>query len=176
MAEVVGVHTGGLSAAEVDAVRRLLDAAFAGRFEDTDWEHACGGHHVMVRESGAPVAHGAVVPRTLWIGDDEREVGYVEAVATAPGVQGRGHGTLVMRSLAAAIGERFGVGVLSTGEWRFYERLGWRRWRGPTFVRYSNGDLVRTPDDDDGIMVLAGVGTVDVRAAIACAERAGDDW
>lgn len=174
MADVV--RTDELAPADVDAIRRLLDAAFAGRFEETDWDHALGGQHVIVREAGEIVAHGAVVARTIWIGVDEHEVGYVEAVATAPGSQGRGHGTTVMRAIADEIASRHRVGVLSTGESHFYERLGWQRWLGPTSVRSSTGDLVRTPDEDDGIMVLAPAGIVDRRAAITCAERAGDDW
>lgn len=51
------------------------------------------------------------------------------------------------------------------------------RWGGPTFVRGAGG-LVRTPDEDDGVMVLlhgpsAGVG---LAAAISCEARPGDDW
>jgi hypothetical protein len=58
-----------------------------------------------------------------------------------------------------------------------YERLGWERWRGPTYVR-RGADLVRTEDEDDGVMVLrfgpsAGL---DLTAPIACTERGGDDW
>ena len=68
------------------------------------------------------------MPRTLWIGGHEVEVGYVEAVATAPEAQGRGHGTAVMRAIADEIASRHRLGVLSTGEWHFYERLEWRRW------------------------------------------------
>ena len=51
--------------------------------------------------------------------------GYVEAVAVAPGHQRSGLGTAVMAALAAVIHERFELGVLSSGEWGFYERLGW---------------------------------------------------
>lgn len=176
MTELSRADTGGLSPSEVGDVRRLLDAAFDGRFDDHDWEHALGGVHVIARESGEVVAHGSVVARTLWIGGDAHEVGYVEAVATAPGAQGRGHGTSVVRAIGEEIRVRFGVGVLSTGEWHFYERLGWCRWQGATYVRRADGEIDRTPDEDDGVMVLAAPGAIDLGATIACAERAGDDW
>jgi hypothetical protein len=60
---------------------------------------------------------------------------------------------------------------------RFYERLGWERWQGPTFVRRGEA-LVRTEEEDDGIMVLRpGPGVrIDLRASISCEARAGDDW
>jgi aminoglycoside 2'-N-acetyltransferase I len=71
----------------------------------------------------------------------------------------------------------FELGVLSTGLWDFYERCGWERWRGPTFVRHGDG-IVRTEDDDDGIMVLrfGRSRSADLTAAITCERRAGDDW
>lgn len=175
MADVAIVDTDDLSSADVATIRRLLDLAFDGRFADTDWEHACGGRHVIVRDGGAVVAHGSVVPRRLWIGGDEHDVGYVEAVATTPLAQGRGHATLVMRAVADALDEDGRIGVLSTGAWHFYERLGWRRWHGPSSVRRTTGDEVRTPDEDDGIMVFPTT-PVDRTSTITCAERVGDDW
>jgi aminoglycoside 2'-N-acetyltransferase I len=39
---------------------RTLDAAFGG-FPDTDWEHALGGLHALVRDGDDLVAHGSVV-------------------------------------------------------------------------------------------------------------------
>ncbi len=69
------------------------------------------------------------------------------------------------------------MGALSTSKQRFYERLGWERWLGPTFVRRGGG-VVRTPDEDDGIMVLrfGASREVDRTAAISCEARSGDDW
>ena len=175
MADVAIVDTDDLPSADVAAIRRLLDLAFDGRFADTDWEHACGGRHVVVRDRGAVVAHGSVVPRRLWIGGDEHDVGYVEAVATTPQAQGRGFATLVMRAVADTLDDDGRIGVLSTGAWEFYERLGWQRWHGPTSVRRTTGAVVRTPDEDDGIMVLPTT-PVDRTSTITCAERVGDDW
>ena len=70
----------------------------------------------------------------------------------------------------------FQLGVLATGEFHFYERLGWERWLGPTFV-IDGQQLLRSPDADDAIMALrVGSGTLDLMLPIACESRPGDDW
>ena len=132
---------------------------------------------MLVTDGGALVAHAAVVPRRLEVGDRAVEAGYVEAVATAPARQGEGLGTLAMVEVDRLLRRDHEMGALSTGASRFYERLGWERWRGPTFVR-RGAEVVRTPDEDDGIMVLrfGPTATLDLTAPIACEARAGDDW
>ena len=126
----------------------------------------------------AIVAHGSVVPRTLQVGDRAFHAGYVEAVAVTPSRQRAGLGTDIMRTLTDLTRREFELGALSTGEWGFYERLGWQRWRGATWVRWSDGRLTRTADDDDGVMVLrcAASREIDLGADITCAERPGDSW
>lgn len=166
--------TGALTGEQLVAIRRLLDDAFDGDFSDDDWRHSIGGTHAMIERDGTAIAHASVVARTLTVGDREVRAGYVEAVAVAPALQGTGLGTAVMSAIATVIASDFELGALSTGEWRFYERLGWVRWRGPTWVRQADGTLQRTEDEDDGIMVLAP--TVDTSLRIVCDERAGDDW
>jgi aminoglycoside 2'-N-acetyltransferase I len=79
--------------------------------------------------------------------------GYVEAVATAPDLQRRGHGTAVMSEVNAYVAEAFEIGALGTGSHGFYERLGWQTWRGPSHVRRDTG-LERTPAEDGYILVL----------------------
>lgn len=103
--------------------------------------------------------------------------GYVEGVATAPGRQGEGLGSTAMAELTALVRREFEFGALSTDRRSFYARCGWERWHGPTFVR-RGGELIRTEDEDDGVMVLrfgpsAGV---DLTAPIVCEARRGDDW
>ena len=83
--------------------------------------------------------------------------------------------------LAAAtelIRDRFELGALSSGEWGFYERLGWERWHGPSHVRAADGTIARSPDDDDGVMVLRCPASRDIDAGdpITCEQRAGDSW
>lgn len=164
-----------LTAGHLVAVRRLLDRAFDGEFSDDDWWHAIGGHHVTVYHDEALVAHASVVRRRLWVGGNAHEAGYVEAVATEPDAQGRGFGTAAMEEIGRVIDRHHAFGVLSTGTYRFYERLGWRRWCGPTSVRLASGEIVRTPDDDGGVMVRSTV-PLDIDATITCDERTGDAW
>jgi aminoglycoside 2'-N-acetyltransferase I len=172
--EVQVCSTASLSDEQLVAIRRLLDDAFEGDFSDDDWQHSIGGTHALVEREGTVVAHASVVARTLTIGDQDVRAGYVEAVAVAPALQGTGLGTGVMTAIAAVITAGFEIGALSTGEWHFYERLGWRRWRGPTWVRLADGTLERTEDDDDGVMVLGH--THDTTTRIVCDTRAGDVW
>ena len=58
-----------------------------------------------------------------------------------------------------------------------YARLGWERWRGPTFVRTAGG-LVRTEDEDAGIMILRTPRTPALTRteSLSCEWRAGDAW
>ena len=158
-------------------IRRLLVDAFAGGFSDDDWQHALGGHHVVVVEGGSVVAHAALVPRAIDVADRRFAAGYVEAVATAPARQGQGLGSLAMAELTTMIRDRFELGALSTDRHSFYGQHGWERWRGPSFVR-SGAAVTRTTEEDDGIMVLrfGPSAAVDLTSAISCEARPGDDW
>lgn len=172
------VATAELSDDDRDALRRLCDAAYGGDFTDDDFAHALGGWHAFAGDLAAPTAHAAVVTRSLYVGNRELRAGFVEAVATLPARQRTGLGSQVMSAISDVIRDRFELGALSTGEHAFYERLGWERWRGPSYIRGANGTLLRSPDEDDGIMILrcAASRDVDLAAAIACDERAGDSW
>jgi aminoglycoside 2'-N-acetyltransferase I len=118
-----------------------------------------------------------VVPRELQVDGRPVRAGYVEAVATAPDAQGRGHGTAVMEEIGAIIRHGYELGALGTGAHHFYERLGWRVWPGPTAVRTATGQL-RTPDVDGDILVLRTPTTppLDERATLSCDWRPGDVW
>jgi aminoglycoside 2'-N-acetyltransferase I len=173
--------TDALSAGEVAVIRELLDAAFWDeedeRFTEEDWEHSIGGLHVVLDLDSVIVSHASVVERELQVAGRPLRTGYVEAVATAPGHQGRGYGTRVMQVIGSAIVAGYELGALGTGEFRFYERLGWRVWQGPTSVRTTGGER-RTPDEDGGIMVLLTPTTppIELDAPISCEWRAGDVW
>lgn len=173
--------TDALSDADTSAVRAILWAAFAdddGGMTEDDWEHAKGGVHVLAEQSGRIVAHAAVVERDIRIAGRPLRTGYVEAVAVEPGLQRSGLGSAVMGDVAAIILDGFELGALGTGSPEFYERLGWRRWLGPTSVRTDAGER-RTPDEDGGILVLETPRTpmpLDVNAPISCDWRPGDVW
>jgi aminoglycoside 2'-N-acetyltransferase I len=160
------------------SIRALLDAAFDGDFSDDDWAHALGGSHALILDGDAIIAHASVVPRDLEVSGQRLRAGYVEAVAVQPARQRAGLGTAVMRALAPVIERDCEIGALSTGEWHFYERLGWQRWQGPTWVRHPDGRRERTPDDDDGLMIRRTPRTpaLDVSAPLICDARPGDAW
>ncbi len=175
------VPTDHLTSAEIARIRAIMDAAFGSdpdeRFSDEDWRHALGGLHVILEHDGEIVSHAAVVGRDIVIGERPLRTGYVEAVATAPERQGHGFGTTVMRAVDAHIQAAFELGALGTGAHHFYERLGWRTWRGPSFVRAAEGPRA-TPADDGYIMVLPTASTpeLDPAAPISCEWRSGDVW
>jgi aminoglycoside 2'-N-acetyltransferase I len=75
------------------------------------------------------------------------------------------------------IAENFELGALATGRHAFYERLGWRTWRGPSSVRTPHGELP-TPDEDGYLMVLKTARTpaIDLTQSISCDWRPGDVW
>ena len=159
----------------------MLDAAFGTdedeRFGDDDWQHGLGGVHFVLEVDGRIVAHASVVERELHVGDRALRTGYVEAVATAPDRQGQGFGSIVMTDATAYIREAFELGALGTGRHAFYERLGWRTWRGPAFVRTPDGSR-RTPDEEGFILVLETVMSppLDLDSPISCDWRPGDVW
>lgn len=160
----------------LDQVRRLMDDAF-DVFTEGDWDHVLGGDHLAVTERDRVVAHGAVVPRTLFVNEHPLVVGYLEAVAVARDHHGGGLGSTLVAQLTGIVRREFAMGALATGRHSFYERLGWERWQGPTSVLVE-GTTVRTPDDDDAVMVLrhGPSATVKLASPITCETRPGDPW
>jgi aminoglycoside 2'-N-acetyltransferase I len=169
-----------LSSAEVGVLGDLFRAAWEGKseeFTDEDWGHALGGLHFLLEEGETIVAHASVVERELHTGDRQLATGYVEAVATWPSHQRRGHGSALMREVGEYIDETFELGALDTGRSAFYERLGWLAWMGPTFVRTDSG-LIRTADEDGQVLVRLTPTSpeLDLSAPISCDWRPGDVW
>jgi RimJ/RimL family protein N-acetyltransferase/predicted N-acetyltransferase YhbS len=172
--------TAALAGREVERIRVVLAAAFGEgdeAFTDDDWAHAVGGRHFVLEVAGEIVCHAAVVERELHVDGRPVRTGYVEAVATMPGQEGRGHGSLLVGAVSGFVRERYELGALGTGRRHFYERLGWRTWLGPSFVRSPDG-LVPTPDDDGYIMVLETPTSpaLDITATISSDWRPGDVW
>ena len=158
--------------------RALMDVAFDGDFGDDDWDHGLGGWHAVAVDGERVVSHAAVVARVLEVDGRPFPTGYVEAVATDPGRHGQGIGSLVMEEIGDIIRRDHELGALGTGRHAFYERLGWERWAGPTYVRTTGGGLARTPEEDDGVMVLRFGPSegIALDGTISCEERDGDDW
>ncbi len=149
----------------------------ADEFTADDLDHAIGGVHWVAEADGRIVAHASVVERRLEAGGRPIRTGYVEAVATLPAWRGRGIATRLMEPAGEHIRAGFELGALSTDVHGLYERLGWERWHGPTFVRAADGP-VRTEDEDDGIMVLrtSRTPTLTLAEPLSCEWRAGDAW
>jgi aminoglycoside 2'-N-acetyltransferase I len=158
-------------------LRRLLDAAFEGDCSDDDWDHALGGVHVWVTDADRVISHASVVARTLLHADRPMRVGYVEAVATLATHRRRGYGSMVMTRVGEIVADGYALGALSTSAHVFYERLGWQRWRGRTFVDGPRG-RERTAEEDGGIMVLRTPRSpaLDLGGDLVCDWRAGDVW
>jgi aminoglycoside 2'-N-acetyltransferase I len=159
------------------AVRALLDEAFAGDFEEDDWQHALGGLHALVHDEGRLVGHGAVVARRLLHGGRTLDAGYVEAVAVAPDRRREGIASAVMGALEDVIRSAQDLGALSASEdgaW-LYAARGWLLWRGPTSV-LAPGGTRRTPEDDGSVYVLPGPVPLDLTGELTCDWRDGDLW
>ena len=178
------VTTADLQSDEVRAIRSLMDVAFVdddlGGFGDDDWDHALGGVHFLVADeaTGEVLAHASVVARELRVADRPLRTGYVEAVATRPDRQREGLGSAVMRAVNVHLDETYELGALGTGSHGFYERLGWKTWRGPSSVRVAGGERT-TPDEDGSILVYRTTRTppdLDLDAPISCDWRPGDVW
>ena len=174
------VTTAELTPEDLVQMRALLWAAFPkgeDGFTEDDWQHAMGGHHFIADADGLIVSHASVVEREIHIGGVELRAGYVEAVGTRPDRQRQGFGTAVVRAATDHVRDGYELGVLGTGEHRFYERFGWRTWLGRAYVRTPDGPE-RTPDEEGFIMVLRTPTTpeLDPEASISCDWRPGDVW
>jgi len=177
VAELRVVTTDELSAPELEELRALMVTSFADEFAEEDWVNTLGGRHAIVTAQGIVVSHAALVERRLAAGKRALRAGYVEGVATLSEHRRQGYGAMAMRALQGLITDGYDVGGLSTGAHHFYERLGWERWQGRTFVDAPNGQE-RTPEDDDGVMVLRSPRTVDLDLTtdLVCDWRPGEVW
>ncbi|HYO42972.1 MAG TPA: GNAT family N-acetyltransferase [Candidatus Limnocylindrales bacterium] len=172
------VRTEDLGAADLAQLLDLFRACWPdGGFTTDDIAHAMGGVHWLAEEGGRIVGHASVVPRLLEADGVPLATGYVEAVATHPDWRHRGIASRLMEQANAYVSETFELGALSTDLHLVYARVGWEHWRGPTFVRTDAGP-VRTPDEDDGIMILRTPRTPPLAGteSLSCEWRAGDAW
>ena len=177
MSSVHRFVTSAASSRLLSDIHELMVSAFTEGFSVEDWEHTLGGQSIVVMDGDTLLAHASIVPRTLHVNEQPFNVGYLEGVATQRALEGKGHGSTAVSDAMSVVRERFEMGALSTSRHTFYERLGWERWCGPTSVRQGS-DLIRTEDEDSGILVLRfGVShAVELSAPLSCDARSGDDW
>jgi aminoglycoside 2'-N-acetyltransferase I len=167
-----------LTAADLAQLLDLFRACWPeGDFTTDDIAHAMGGVHWIAEARGRVVGHASVVPRRLEADGVPLATGDVEDVATHPDWRHRGIASRLTERANAYIAEAFELGALSTGLHLVYARVGWEAWHGPTFVRTDAGP-VRTPEEDDGIMILRTPRTPPLSGteAISCEWRPGDAW
>jgi GNAT superfamily N-acetyltransferase len=171
-------HTSDLDQAARDAIIQLCIAAHQEEdFKNLFGYFPQGGWHFLAYEEGQLASHALVTTR--WLkpeGHPLLRTAYVDAVSTLPTLQGRGYGSAVMRRLAQEIDLDYEVGCLETGREGFYERLGWKTWRGPLAGRGENG-LVPTPDQH-GVMILRLSRTppLDLDAGLTVEHQGGRIW
>ena len=174
---VISKSTAELTPPEATRIRALLDGAFEGRFTDALWGQALGRVHFFVEEVGVPISHASVVPRVLAVRDREIDTGYVEAVGTRHRDRCKGLARSLLAAAQRHIEDTYELGALHSVLPTFYERLGWERWRGPTFVRTGSG-LERTRTDDGCIHIwrFPASADLDLDDPISCEWRPGFVW
>lgn len=131
-------------------VRALCDSAYG---EDlADYFEAIGpGEHLLGWQDGVLASHLMWVTRWLQPGDGPLlRTAYVELVATAPAMRGRGYATALLEYFPSQVAD-FDIAALGPATESLYSRLGWRYWRGPLAVRTAEG---RVPTPEERIMVL----------------------
>jgi aminoglycoside 2'-N-acetyltransferase I len=150
---VTVLTTEALTAARRSSVIDLCVAAHENdEFRNLFTHIPSGGRHFLAYRGPQLVSHAVVTTR--WAqpeGQPVLKTAYVDAVSTRPVHQGRGYGSVVMRRLAAEIGD-YEIACLQTDRPEFYERLGWQVWRGSLAGRSEDG-LIPTPQQG-GVMVL----------------------
>lgn len=168
-------HTAQLPAADLLAVRALLEGAFAD-FDLPGWENTLGGMHALVFEGAELIGHASLVQRRLLHGDRVLNTGYVEGVAVHPDHRRRGVASTLMAAMEELL-PGYEVGALSATRAGapLYAGRGWQLWRGPTFALTPSG-VRRTEDDDGGVYVFPGRVPLDLAGELTADWRAGDVW
>jgi aminoglycoside 2'-N-acetyltransferase I len=132
--------------------------------------------HVLGYLESSLVSHALWVTRWLQSGTEPvMRTAYIEAVATEKEYRNLGFATAVMHRVAEEIRE-FDLGALSPSNAGYYERLGWELWRGPLFIRTSNG-LIRSPSEEEVMILrLPRSPDLDSSAPLSAEWREGELW
>jgi aminoglycoside 2'-N-acetyltransferase I len=167
---------------ELRAAEQLVKQSFGSDFRDNDWHHGLGGIHVFVNDdTNTLLAHAAIVPRVIRHGSDALHVGYVEAVAVRPDLQGQGLGRLLMDQVESIVRAEYQIGALNAVKDAvpFYRHRDWTLWTGATAALDRAGGIVATDDAEDRIMLLGSKlysQEIDQSLTLTCDWRPGDLW
>lgn len=156
-------------------LRAMLELSFP-RYDGTSWDHCLGGVHYLVRYGGRLVCHGALVPRYFRQGSRTLNGVYGESMATVPDLRHRGLGSIVVAMATAEVRMHYDIGVFAASKYAFYERQGWQKWRGPTFVDDGPDTRPAAPDRGAVMFRLPENSTVSPDADLATDMRSGDIW
>ncbi|PPE72443.1 GNAT family N-acetyltransferase [Solimonas fluminis] len=140
-----------IASGELGPVQRRQILALCSAAYDEDFsaylEMLGPATHLLLHAGGELVSHGAWVERELRAGGfDTLRSAYVEAIATLPARQGRGHGSRVLSRMIPLLAG-YDIAVLSPSVEGFYRRLGWEAWQGPLSFRSPEGVEVATPEE-----------------------------
>lgn len=174
--EMLVRSTDQLTQVELRELRSMLEETFGSRYDDVTWEHCLGGRHYLLRYQGRLVSHVSLVPRLFEQGDRSINGVYGESMATIPQLQGKGIGTIPAAVATADIRLNYELGAFSASKYHFYERLGWRKWAGQTFVLTKSGRRPAAPDRGAVMALLPEGTTIDPYLDLTTDWRAGDIW
>jgi GNAT superfamily N-acetyltransferase len=154
-------------------LRALCDSAYQ---EDmAEYFEAIGpGEHLLGWHDGRLASHLMWVTRWLQPGDGPLlRTAYVELVATAPALQGRGYATALLRHFPSQATE-FDIAALAPATESLYARLGWRYWRGPLGIRTGEG-VISTPEDRIMVLTLPRTPTLNPELPLSVEWRPGEE-
>jgi aminoglycoside 2'-N-acetyltransferase I len=177
MAELVVAHTADLARPTLDAARALLHDAFAGDFEDSDWEHALGGMHALVWHGEELIGHASVIQRRLVHDGRALRAGYVEGVGVRADHRRHGHGASMMEALERVIRGAYDIGALGATDAGvpLYAGRGWQLWEGRLSMLTPSG-VKPTPEESGCIYVLPVAAALDRTGDLTADWRDGDAW
>jgi aminoglycoside 2'-N-acetyltransferase I len=122
------------------------------------------------------VCHALWVTRYLQVGTNPvLRTAYVEAVATEAKYRKRGFAASIMKHLVGEI-QDYELAALSPFNVEYYERLGWKLWRGPLFIRTKNDRMPSLDGEEVMIFRLPKTPVLDLNAPLSAEWREGELW
>jgi aminoglycoside 2'-N-acetyltransferase I len=172
------LHTSRVEPDVLEQVHAMLVDVFEGDFDATSWEHALGGMHVLVRETGELVGHGSVVQRRIVHCGRALRCGYVEAIGVRADRRRRGLGRVIMAAVNEVVRGGYELGALGASDdgAPLYRAFDWEAWDGPTEAMSPDGIVSTTTDTEGSLMVLRVSAALDPAQPLTCDWRDGDVW